>query len=69
MKFFFFSFFDLLVFKTNYNRLSSGLAKLSDANAGVSVMRDELAVLGPQIDAKEKVYERNSDNYKRNFFV
>ena len=39
----------------NYNRLSSGLAKLSDANASVSIMRDELAVLGPQIDAKEKV--------------
>lgn len=42
----------------NYNRLASGLAKLSDANASVSVMRDELAVLGPQIDAKEKVSKR-----------
>lgn len=32
-----------------------GLSKLSDANASVSVMRNELALLGPQIDAKEKV--------------
>ncbi|CAF1414036.1 unnamed protein product [Rotaria sordida] len=45
-------------FLTSYNRLSSGLAKLSDANASVSIMRDELAVLGPQIDAKEKEIEQ-----------
>ncbi|CAF0810656.1 unnamed protein product [Adineta ricciae] len=45
-------------FLTNYNRLSTGLAKLSDANASVGVMRDELALLGPQIDAKEKEIEQ-----------
>jgi len=46
----------------NYNRLASGLSKLSDANASVGVMREELAVLGPQIDAKEKVKEDNDEN-------
>ncbi|CAF0983043.1 unnamed protein product [Adineta steineri] len=45
-------------FLTNYNRLSTGLLKLSDANASVSVMRDELALLGPQIDEKEKEIEQ-----------
>ncbi|CAF3746445.1 unnamed protein product [Rotaria socialis] len=45
-------------FLTSYNRLSTGLSKLSDANASVSIMRDELALLGPQIDAKEKEIEQ-----------
>ena len=42
----------------NLDRLKNGLQKLSDANELVAIMKEELVILGPQIDLKHKETEK-----------
>ena len=43
------------LFKHNLGRLKTGLTKLSEANDLVNIIKEELILLGPQIEEKEQV--------------
>jgi dynein heavy chain len=49
----------------NLARLKSGLEKLSDANRLVALMKEELIVLGPQIELKAKETEQLLEKLKK----
>jgi hypothetical protein len=48
-------YFNLIFIQHDLNRLKTGLQKLSEANELVSLMKEELILLGPKIEAKENV--------------